>query len=126
MSTPVQAFPSSGEMIQRIRDHESEQNRTPIEESINRSLTEYELDGSDDTTVKEELLQLPSDEDKQGTGRRHDRCHHRSWIRFIQERTGKNCGCGHSREEDKGLGGESPWDRRYELDEGKTYRNDQG
>ena len=126
MSTPVQAFPSSGEMIQRIRDHESEQNRTPIEESINRSLTEYELDGSDDTTESEELLQLPSDEDKQGTGRRHDRCHHRSWIRFIQERTGKNCGCGHSREEDKGLGGESPWDRRYELDEGKTYRNDQG
>ena len=119
MMTPNQA-------IQDMRNWQSEQNRTPIEESINRSLTEYELDGSDDTTESEELLQLPSDEDKQGTGRRHDRCHHRSWIRFIQERTGKNCGCGHSREEDKGLGGESPWDRRYELDEGKTYRNDQG
>ena len=61
MSTPVQAFPSSGEMIQRIRDHESEQNRTPIEESINRSLEEYQIDGSDETTEQEELLQLPSD-----------------------------------------------------------------
>ena len=113
-------------MIQDMRDWQSEQNRTPIEESINRSLTEYELDGSDDTTESEELLQLPSDEDKQGTGRRYDRCHHRSWIRFIQERTGKDCGCGHTREENEGLGGESPWDRRNELDERETYRNDQG
>ena len=53
------------EMIQKMRDWESEQNRTPIEESINSSLLEYEKepDGSDETTKQEVLLQLPSDGD---------------------------------------------------------------
>ena len=69
---------------------------------LNNSLQEleWEKDGSNDTPVKEELLQLPSDGNQSSTGRRYDRCHHRSWIRFIQERTGKNCGGGHTREED--------------------------
>ena len=51
-------------MIQKMRDWESEQNRTPIEESINSSLLEYEKepDGSDETTKQEVLLQLPSDQ----------------------------------------------------------------
>ena len=84
---------TAGEWIQKIRDHKAEQTRTPPEESINRSLDLWEEeDGSNGSTEQEELLQLPSREDRQGSGRGHDRCHHRSWIRFIQERTGKNCG----------------------------------
>ena len=85
-------FPSAGEMIQSIREHEAEKTRTDPEDSINNALTEMEIDnGSDDTPKQEELLQLPSDGDKPSTRRRYDRCHHRSWIRFIQKRTGKNC-----------------------------------
>ena len=89
----AEAFPTAGEMVQKMREHQSEQNRTPAEESINRSLEDLweEEDGSNDPTVKEELLQLPSDKDSESGGRRYDRCHDRSWIRFIQERTGKNC-----------------------------------
>ena len=92
---------SPNQWIQDLRTWESEQNRSTVEESINRSLDIWEQeDGEDGSTEQEELLQLPSSVDRQGTGRRHDRCHHRSWIRFIQERTGKNCGSGHTREED--------------------------
>ena len=83
-----------GQWIQDMRDWKSQQNRTTVEESINSSLQEleWEEDGSYDTPKQEELLQLPSGEDRQSSGRRHDRCHHRAWIRFIQERTGKDCG----------------------------------
>ena len=81
-------------MIQDLRNWEAEQNRTTAEESINRSLQEmeWEEDGSDDTPKQEVLLQLPSDKDSESIRRRYDRCSDRSWIRFIQERTGKNCG----------------------------------
>ena len=96
----VEASPTAGEWIEKLRDHEAQKTRTPAEDSINRSLDLWEEeDGSDDTPKSEELLQLPSDEDSKSIGRGYDRCHHRSWIRFIQERTGKNCGCRHSREE---------------------------
>ena len=95
------AFPSAGELIQKIREHEAEKTRTDPEDSINNALAEMEIDnGSDDTPKQEVVLQLPSDGDQPSTGRRYDRCHHRSWIRFIQERTGKNCRSGHTREED--------------------------
>ena len=96
----AEAWPSSGEMIERLRDYESEQTRTSPEDSINNSLQEleWEEDGSYDTPKSEELLQLPSNGDSEGIRRGYDRCSHRSWIRFIQERTGKNCWCGHSRE----------------------------
>jgi len=89
-------------IMNAMRDWKMEQERTPAEESINRSLLdlEWEEDGSNGSTVKEELLQLPSDEDSKSIGRGYDRCSDRSWIRFIQERTGKNCGSRHSREED--------------------------
>ena len=81
-----------GQMIEDVRNWESERNRTPPEESINKALDLWEDEnGSNGSTVKEELLQLPSDEDSESTGRRYDRCSDRSWIRFIQERTGKNC-----------------------------------
>ena len=88
----AEAFPTAGEKVQKMREHQSEQNRTPAEDSINRSLDLWEEeDGSNGSTESEELLQLPSDKDSESTGRRYDRCSDRSWIRFIQERTGKNC-----------------------------------
>ena len=87
------ASPTAGEWIERLRDYEAEKTRTDPEDSINRSLDLWEEeDGSNDPTEQEELLQLPSGEDRPSGGRRYDRCHHRSWIRFIQERTGKDCG----------------------------------
>ena len=60
-----------GHMIQEMRNYQSEQNRTPIEEMLNNTLMEYEH-GSNDPTVEEELLQLPSDGDKQSIRWRHD------------------------------------------------------
>ena len=88
------AAPLAGEWINELRDWEAEKTRTDPEDSINRSLQDLleNSDGENGSTEQEELLQLPSSVDRQGIGRRHDRCHHRSWIRFIQERTGKNCG----------------------------------
>ena len=91
-------------VIQEMRNWEAEQNRTPVEEMLNNSLQELEWGdyGSDGSTESEELLQFPSDKDSESIRRGYDRCSDRSWIRFIQERTGKNCGSGHTREEDKG------------------------
>ena len=91
------ASPTAGEWIERLRDYEAEKTRTDPEDSINRSLDLWEEeDGSNDPTEQEELLQLPSDKDSESTGWRYDRCSDRSWIRFIQERTGKNCRSRHS------------------------------
>ena len=83
-----------GQMIQDVRNWESERTRTTAEDSINNALEdlwEDTEDGSNDPTVKEELLQLPSNRDSESIRRGYDRCSDRSWIRFIQERTGKNC-----------------------------------
>ena len=93
-------WPSAGELIQKVREHEAEKPRTDPDDSINSALAEleWEEDGQDDTPKSEELLQLPSDGDSEGIRRGYDRCSHRSWIRFIQERTGKNCWSGHPRE----------------------------
>jgi len=93
---------SSGEMIQKMREWKSEQDRTPVDEMLNNSLLELELqqDGSDGPTEQKELLQFPSNGDSESPRRGYDRCSNRSWIRFIQERTGKNCGSRHSGEED--------------------------
>ena len=55
-------WPTAGEMIQKIREQESEANRTSIEDMINNTLTEYE-NGSDGSTKSEELLQLSSNGD---------------------------------------------------------------
>ena len=94
------ATPTAGEWIHEMREWEAKKTRTPVEDSINNALADMEYeDGSDDTPKQEELLQLPSDKDSKSIGRRYDRCSDRSWIRFIQERTGKNCGSRHSREE---------------------------
>ena len=98
----AEAFPTAGEMVQKMREHQSEQNQTPAEDSINSAIEDLweEKDGSNDTPKQEELLQLQSDEDSESIRRGYDRCSDRSWIRFIQERTGKNCRSRHSREED--------------------------
>ena len=64
IAIPVEAhmghsFPT-GEWIQKIREHESKQNRIPISEMLNNSLLELEWqeDGSNGSTEQEELLQL--------------------------------------------------------------------
>ena len=89
----AESAPTAGEWINEMREWEAEKTRTSPEDSINNALADMEIDnGSNDPTEQEELLQLPSSVDRQGVGRRYDRCHHISWIRFIQERTGKNCG----------------------------------
>ena len=51
-----------GQMIQQVRNYKAEQDRPTVEQMLNNTLMEYE-DGSNDPTVKEELLQLPSDGD---------------------------------------------------------------
>ena len=84
----AEAKPTAGEWIQRMREWKSEQDRTPIEDSINNALADLEIDyGSDDPTEQEELLQLPSSQDRQSSRWGHDRCNNRSWFRFIQKRT---------------------------------------
>ena len=102
-----------------MRNWKSEQERPTVEEMLNNTLMEYD-DGSNDTPKSEELLQLPSNKDSESIGWRYDRCSDRSWIRFIQERTGKNCGSRHTREENERQGRETPWDRRNQLDEGEV------
>ena len=57
-------FPT-GEWVEKIRDHESRQTRTQPDDAINKALEDMEFEyGSDDTTLTEELLQLPSDRDQ--------------------------------------------------------------
>ncbi len=61
--------PSAGEWIQNIREWKSEQNRTPVTDSINNALADLEWyeNGSDDPAEQEELLQLSSSVYRQGT-----------------------------------------------------------
>ena len=56
-------FPT-GEWIQKMRDWESKQNRTSVDDMLNNALADMEEEnGSDGSTEQEELLQLPSSED---------------------------------------------------------------
>ena len=55
-------WPTAGEMIQAVRDHEARENRTSVEDMLNSSLAEYE-NGSNGSTEQEELLQLQSNGD---------------------------------------------------------------
>ena len=51
-------------IMNAMREWKMEQERTPVEDSINNALAEMEWNyGSDDPTESEELLQLPSDGD---------------------------------------------------------------
>ena len=68
-STRDEVLRNAGWMIQEMRDWEAEQNRTPVDKMLNNALADlewYEY-GSDDPTVEEELLQFPSDPDRQGS-----------------------------------------------------------
>ena len=69
--TPLLIATTPGQWIQEMRDWEAQQNRTPIEESINSSLQEleWEEDGSNDTPKQEELLQLQGDRDSESIRR---------------------------------------------------------
>ena len=56
-------FPT-GEWIQKLRDWESRQDRTSVDDMLNNALADMEEEnGSDGSTEQEELLQLPSSED---------------------------------------------------------------
>ena len=58
------SFPTAGELIQKMREHQAEKTRTDPEDSINKALEDMEFDyGSNDPTEQEELLQLPSNRD---------------------------------------------------------------
>ena len=96
------AVPSAGEWIQNMRDWESEKNRTPIDETLNSALImhEEESHGCNDPTESEELLQLPSDQDKQSSGWRYDRRDPGPGIQSDKEGKSEDCSCGHSRETD--------------------------
>ena len=92
----AEAAPTPGEWIQRMRDWKSEQERTPVDDSINNALEnlwEETEDGRYDPTESEELLQFPSDQDRQSFGWGYDRCDYRSWFRALQEGEGKDSGC---------------------------------
>ena len=93
------SFPTSGEWIEKLRDHESQKNRISIEEMLNNTLTEYEY-GSDGSTESQELLQLSSDGDQQSFGWGYDRRDDRSWFRSLQEGESESSRGGHTREED--------------------------
>ena len=92
----AEAAPTPGEWIQRMRDWKSEQERIPVDASINNALEdlwEEEEDGQDVATEQKELLQFPSDQDRQSFGWGYDRCDYRSWFRTLQEGEGKDSRC---------------------------------
>ena len=62
---------SAQELINKFRDWEREQKRSDPEFDINNALAEY-LNGSNDPTEQEELLQLPGNGDQQSIGWRYD------------------------------------------------------
>ena len=75
MTTPVMASPIYDRdqfyydiydaYYNAIREHRMK-DKTPAEDSINKALMEFYY-GSDGATQSEELLQLPSDKDQQGS-----------------------------------------------------------
>ena len=97
-------------MIQEYRNWEAEQNRTSPEEVLNSALILEDDNGCNSSTKQEELLQLPSGQDKPSSGWRHDRRDPGPWVQSDEEGEGQNCRCGHSREEDEEFRGEGTWD----------------
>ena len=113
----------SGEWIQRIREHEAQQDRAPIEDVINSSLEDFN-DGCNGSTEQKELLQLPCYEDQEGLRRRYDRCNNRPRVRPSEDGESEDCWSGHTREENEGLGGEGTWIRCDQLVEGEVRGDD--
>ena len=103
---------NADQWVQDIRDWESEQNRTPIDETLNSALIMHEEEsyGCDDTTESEELLQLPSDQDQPSDRWRHDRRDPGPWVQPDEEGESENCRCGHPREENEEPRREGAWD----------------
>ena len=123
----AEAAPSAGEWIQDMRNWKSEQERTPIDETLNSALIMHEEEtyGCDDPTQSEELLQLPSGKDKQSGGWRYDRRDPGPWVQSDEEGESEDCRCRHTRKENERQGREDAWDRRNELDEGEAEQYDQ-
>ena len=96
------------EMISRMREWKSEQERTPIDETLNSALIMHEQEtyGCNETTEQEELLQLQSDKDKQGDRRGHDRRDTGPGIQSDKEGESQDCRCRHSRKENEEQGRE--------------------
>ena len=66
LATRNEIIKKAGSFIQEMREWESEQNRTPVDESINNALAKLEIEyGSDGSTEQEELLQFQSNGDQQ-------------------------------------------------------------
>ena len=68
-STRDEIIKNAGSFIHQMREWEAEQNRTPVDQMLNNALADLEWyeHGSDDPTVEKELLQFPSDPDRQGS-----------------------------------------------------------
>ena len=68
-STRNEVLRNAGWMIQEMREWEAEQHRTPVDKMLNNALADLEWyeHGSDGSTEQEELLQFPSDPDRQGS-----------------------------------------------------------
>ena len=56
---------SVGEIIEKMREWKSEEERIPVDDMLNNALADLEnANGSNGSTESEELLQLPSDPDR--------------------------------------------------------------
>ena len=56
---------TAGEIIQKMREWKSEEERIPVDDMLNNALADLEnTNGSNGSTESEELLQLPSDPDR--------------------------------------------------------------
>ena len=61
-------WPTAGDWIQDLREWESSKERMSIDDMLNNALADMEWNyGSDDPAEQEELLQLPSSDDRQGS-----------------------------------------------------------
>jgi len=115
------ASPTTGEWIQKMREHESEKTRSQPEDSINNALKDMEIeDGCNDSPEQKILLQFSGDEDQKSFRWRYHRCGDRLRIRSSEDGTGEDCWSRHTREEDSEFGGEGTWHRCDQLVEGKT------
>ena len=119
--TPSHSMTSPGEAIQRMREWKSEQNRMPIDESINNALIDLEIeDGCDDSPEQKILLQFSGDEDQKSFRWGYHRCGDRLRIRSSEDGTSEDCWSRHSREENEEFGGKGTWVRCDQLVEGQT------
>ena len=74
VTPPAEAIPQEQmeqiwEALEYMKEYDILQNRTEPDDSINNALENFweEIDGSNDPTESEELLQLPSDGNKQSS-----------------------------------------------------------